>query len=255
MKVIILAGGVGSRLQEETTIKPKPMVDVGGKPILWHIMKIYSHYGYNDFAIAMGYKSEIIQSYFLNYYHHQSDLTVHLKDGKVDIIEGEHESWNVHLANTGQNTMTGGRVKRLKSWIGANPFMLTYGDGVANINISELVNFHKSHKKIATVTAVRPPSRFGGIYFEEDQVLGFNEKPQIGEGWINGGFFVLEPEIFDFIEGDETIFEKGPLERLSQDGQLVAYRHEGYWQCMDTLRELQLLESLWLDGKAPWRVW
>lgn len=255
MKAIILAGGAGSRLQEETTVKPKPMVEVGGKPILWHIMKIYSHFGNNDFAIAMGYKGEVIQSYFLNYYFHQSNLTIHLKDGKVDIFEGEHENWNVHLAHTGLNTMTGGRIKRLKDWIGSGTFMLTYGDGVANINISDLVRFHHSHGKIATITAVRPPSRFGGINFEGDQVLRFDEKPQIGEGWINGGFFVLEPSVLDYIEGDDTIFEKGPLERLSKDGQLVAFRHDGFWQCMDTLRELQLLESLWANGKAPWVVW
>lgn len=255
MKVIILAGGLGTRLQEETTVKPKPMVEIGGKPILWHIMKIFSHYGHEDFAIAMGYKAEVIQSYFLNYYYRQCDLTIHLKNGKVDIQESEHETWNVHLAHTGENTMTGGRIKRLKDWINGEPFLMTYGDGVANINLDELLKFHKNHGKLATITAVRPPSRFGGISFNGDQVLRFDEKPQIGEGWINGGFFVLEPEVLDYIEGDDTIFEKSPLEHLSLDGQLVAYRHDGFWQCMDTLRELQLLERLWSTDKAPWRIW
>jgi glucose-1-phosphate cytidylyltransferase len=255
MKVIILAGGLGTRLQEETTVKPKPMVEIGGKPLIWHIMKIYSHYGHEDFAVAMGYKAEVIQSYFINYYYHHSNLTVHLENGKIDIADGEHEKWNVHLADTGQNTMTGGRIKRLKDWINGQPFMMTYGDGVANIDINQLLHFHKNHGKLATISAVRPPARFGGISFDGDQVVLFDEKPQIGEGWINGGFCVLEPEVLDYIEGDETIFEKGPLDRLSRDGQLMAYRHEGFWQCMDTQRELLLLERLWSTGDAPWQVW
>jgi glucose-1-phosphate cytidylyltransferase len=255
MKVIILAGGLGTRLQEETNVKPKPMVEIGSKPILWHIMKIYSTYGHEDFAIAMGYKAEVIQSYFLNYYYRQCDLTVHLKNGKVDISEKEHENWNVFLAQTGESTMTGGRVKRLKEWIGSDPFMLTYGDGVANVDLNRLLEFHKSHKKLATITAVRPPARFGGLSFNGDQVVHFDEKPQIGEGWINGGFFILEPQVLDYIEGDDTVFEKAPLANLSRDGQLMAYRHDGFWQCMDTKRELQLLEDLWSTGKAPWKIW
>ncbi len=255
MKVIILAGGLGTRLQEETTVKPKPMVEIGGHPILWHIMKIYSTYGHNEFGIAMGYKSEVIQSYFLNYYYHQHDLTIHLKNGQIDVHEREHEPWTVHLAQTGDHTMTGGRVKRLRDWVGDETFMMTYGDGVANVNIDQLLAFHRSHGKLATITAVRPPSRFGGITFNGDQVMRFEEKPQIGEGWINGGFFVLEPEVMDYIEGDDTIFEKKPLEALSDDGQLMAYRHGDFWQCMDTIRELSFLEQLWSTGKAPWRMW
>lgn len=255
MKVIILAGGLGTRLQEETTVKPKPMVEIGGKPIIWHIMKIFSHYGHENFAIAMGYKAEVIQSYFLNYHHHHSNLTVHLKTGKVDIQEGEIEAWDVHLADTGQNSMTGGRIKRLQKWIAGEPFMMTYGDGVADIDINQLLAFHKQHGKLATITAVRPPARFGGINFNGDQVMLFDEKPQIGEGWINGGFCVLEPEVLNYIDGDETIFEKGPLERLAKDNQLMAYKHAGFWQCMDTLRELQLLERLWSSDQAPWKVW
>lgn len=255
MKAIILAGGIGTRLQEQTTVKPKPMVEIGGKPILWHIMKIFSSYGIEDFAIAMGYKSEVIQSYFLNYYYHQNDLTIHLENGKVDIFEKSHENWNVHLANTGDNTMTGGRLKRLKKWVNGEPFMMTYGDGVANVDINKLIDFHKSHKRIATVTVVRPPSRFGGITLDGEQVSRFDEKNQIGEGWINGGFFVLEPEVFEYIEGDDTIFEKAPLEKLAQENQLMAYRHDGFWQCMDTMRELQLLEDYWQTGKAPWKLW
>lgn len=255
MKVIILAGGLGTRLQEETTVKPKPMVEIGGKPIIWHIMKTYSHFGHEDFAVAMGYKSEIIQSYFINYYQHHSNLTVHLRNGQIDIQDSQIENWDVHLADTGQNSMTGGRIKRLAKWIDNQPFMMTYGDGVANVDINKLLAFHKAHGKLATITAVRPPARFGGIRFEGDQVTLFDEKPQIGEGWINGGFCVLEPEVLNYIDGDETIFERDPLERLAKENQLMAYKHEGFWQCMDTLRELQLLERLWATGEAPWKVW
>jgi glucose-1-phosphate cytidylyltransferase len=255
MKVIILAGGLGTRLQEETSIKPKPMVEIGGQPIIWHIMKTFSKYGHEDFAIAMGYKAEVIRSYFLNYYHHHCDMTVHLKNGRVDVVDGDHENWNIFLADTGLNTMTGGRIRRLAAWTDRQTFVMTYGDGVSDINIDNLLRFHRKHGKLVTITAVRPPSRFGGINISDEQVLTFDEKPQIGEGWINGGFFVLEPQIFDYLEGDETIFEKSPLEKLAKDGQLMAYKHEGFWQCMDTVRELQLLERLWSSGEAPWRTW
>jgi len=258
MKVIILAGGLGTRLQEETTVKPKPMVEIGGKPIIWHIMKIYSHFGHEDFAVAMGYKAEIIQSYFINYYQQHNNLTVHLRSGKIDIQDmndNQIENWDVHLVDTGQQTMTGGRIKRLSKWIDNQPFMMTYGDGVSDVDVNKLIAFHKSHGKLATITAVRPPARFGGISFDGNQVTLFDEKPQIGEGWINGGFCVLEPRVLDYIEGDETIFERAPLERLAAENQLMAYKHEGFWQCMDTLRELQLLERLWATGEAPWKVW
>lgn len=257
MKVVILAGGMGTRLQEETVVKPKPMVEIGGRPILWHIMKIYAHYGYTEFIIALGYRGEVIKNYFLNYYYLRNDFTIHLANGRIEVHNEGHEDWLVHLVDTGLHTQTGGRLKRLVSWLGSQPFMMTYGDGVADINIRELVNFHRRHGRLATVTAVRPPARFGGLHFQGDnQVAHFEEKPQIGEGWINGGFFVLEPEVLNYIEGDEAIFERGPLERLAAEGQLMAYRHEGFWQCMDTMRDLRLLESLWESGEAPWsRGW
>jgi glucose-1-phosphate cytidylyltransferase len=255
MKVIILAGGQGSRLQEETTVKPKPMVDIGGQPILWHIMKTYANYGHTDFGIALGFKSEVIRSYFLNYYYQHSDLIINLKNGQIVPDGGKPEDWKVYLADTGENTQTGGRLKRMKNWVGNQAFMFTYGDGVADINLENLIKFHKSHGKLATITAVRPPSRFGGLSFKGDQVVQFSEKPQIGEGWINGGFFVLEPKALDYIDGDETPWEKEPLERLASKGQLMAYRHESFWQCMDTIRDVQLLERLWSTGNAPWKVW
>ena len=255
MKVVILCGGKGTRLQEETTLRPKPMVEIGGQPILWHIMKIYAAYGYNEFIVALGYKGEVIKDYFLNYYYLRNSFSIHLSDGQVDVHDVGREDWLVHLIDTGLHTQTGGRIKRLAEWIGGETFMMTYGDGVANIDINELVAFHRRHGKLATVTAVRPPARFGGLLFDGDLVAKFTEKPQIGEGWINGGFFVLEPEVLDYIEGDETIFEREPLERLAEDGQLVAYKHDGFWQCMDTLRDVRLLESLWQSGKPPWKVW
>ena len=255
MKVIILAGGLGTRLQEETTVKPKPMVEIGGQPILWHIMKLYASYGHQEFAIAMGYKAEVIRSYFLNYYYMHCDLTVHLGNGAVDVHDGERDNWSVHLADTGASTMTGGRLKRLANWVGNQTFMMTYGDGVADINIEDLIKFHQKHGKLATLTAVRAPSRFGGLLFDGDAVDQFTEKPQIGEGWINGGFFVLEPEVLSYIEGDETPFEKAPLERLASEGQLMAYHHDSFWQCMDTIRDLQLLERLWSTNQAPWQIW
>ena len=255
MKVIILAGGFGTRLQEETTVRPKPMVEIGGQPILWHIMKIYATCGYKEFLVALGYKGEVIKNYFLNYYYLRNNLSIRLNNGQVDVPGGDREDWTVHLIDTGLHTQPGGRVKRLAPWVGNETFMMTYGDGVANIDINKLVAFHRSHGKLATVTAVRPPARFGSLSFDGDLVSKFVEKPQIGEGWINGGFFVLEPDVLDYIEGDDTIFEREPLERLAQDGQLAAYRHDDFWQCMDTLRDVRLLESLWQDGRAPWKVW
>lgn len=255
MKTVILAGGLGTRLSEETEIRPKPMVDVGGRPILWHIMKHYAHYGFKEFAIALGYKGESIKRYFLDYARINSSFTVQLTSGDVLRHETCRDDWTIHLVDTGLNTITGGRIKRLASLIGHETFMLTYGDGVSNVNLAKLLEFHRAHRKLATVTAVRPPARFGELVFNGDAVVKFTEKPQVGEGWINGGFFVLEPGVFDYIAGDETHWEREPMERLAAEGQLVAYRHDDFWQCMDTLRDLRLLDSLWSAGKAPWRVW
>jgi glucose-1-phosphate cytidylyltransferase len=255
MKTIILAGGLGTRLQEETTVKPKPMVEIGGQPMLWHIMKIYAMYGHKDFAIAMGYKSEVIRSYFLNYYYHHCNMTVNLGTGEIEIEDGDHDDWKVYLADTGDKTQTGGRIKRLAHWIGNKTFMFTYGDGVSDINIDELIKFHKKNGKLATVTAIRPPFRFGSIVTDGDFVQKFLEKPMGGESWASGGFFVLEPGVLDYISGDEMPWEWKPLEQLTNEGQLVAYRHEGFWQCMDTIRDVQYLEGLWAEGKAPWKIW
>jgi len=255
VKVVILAGGLGTRLQEETTVKPKPMVEIGGKPILWHIMSIYAAFGFEEFAIALGYKGEMIKEYFLNFYMLNNDLSIDLSNGYTEPRSNQRFQWKVHLVDTGDVTQTGGRIKRLQTLIGNEQFMFTYGDGVANVDIKRLIAFHKSHGKLATVTAVRPPSRFGRIVFDGDRVLEFSEKPQTAEGWINGGFFVLEPEVFDYIEGDETAWEGEPLKQLAADKQLMAYRHEGFWQPMDTLREKQLLNELWTKKGAPWKVW
>lgn len=254
MKVVILAGGFGTRLQEETEIKPKPMVEIGGRPMLWHIMKIYAAAGFNEFLVALGYKGEVIKSYFLNYFHLHSDFSVFLWDGQVKVKGKSQEDWVVHLIDTGLNTHTGGRIKRLAPWIGDETFMVTYGDGVSNVKIQDLVTFHKNHRKLATITAVRPPARFGGLRFDGDWVSEFVEKPQIGEGWINGGFFVFEPDVINYIKEDSTILEKEPLERLTADRELVAFRHDGFWQCMDTLRDVRLLEDLWERGNAPWII-
>ncbi len=255
MKVAILAGGFGSRLQEETAIRPKPMVEIGGKPILWHILNIYSAFGFNEFVLALGYKGEDIKKYFLNFYALNNDLTVDLAEGKSEIHEEKQPNWKISLVDTGQNTMTGGRIKRLRPWIGNETFMATYGDGLSDIRIDELLSFHKSHGKVATLTAVRPPARFGGLNIDGGHVVEFVEKPQSGEGWINGGFFVLEPEIFDYIEGDGTPFEGEPMQKLASDGQLMAFQHEGFFQPMDTIRDRNILENLWASGKAPWKVW
>jgi glucose-1-phosphate cytidylyltransferase len=257
MKVAILAGGVGTRLAEETEIKPKPMVEIGGKPILWHIMMHYACYGFKEFIIALGYKGEYIKKYTVDYCSLNSNLTVNLGNGKVDVHNGngQLQDWTVHLIDTGQATLTGGRIKRLSPYLGNTTFMLTWGDGVSNVNLHKLVDFHRSHGKLATVTAVRPPARFGRLEIQWDQVVEFSEKPQLGEGWINGAFFVLEPGIFDYIEGDDTQWEREPMERLAKDGQLMAYCHEGFWQCMDTLRDKKLLNDLWERGNPPWKMW
>jgi glucose-1-phosphate cytidylyltransferase len=255
MKVAILAGGVGTRLVEETEVKPKPMVEIGGKPILWHIMMHYSYYDFQDFVIALGYKGEVIKKYMVDYCSLNSNLKVHLRTGKVNINGGYKPDWTVELVDTGIPTLTGGRIKRLAPYLGNATFMLTWGDGVANVNLPELLAFHQAHGKLATLTAVRPPARFGHLDLDGNQVMEFSEKPQTAEGWINGAFFVLEPGVFDYIDGDDTQWEREPLERLAKDGQLMAYRHVSFWQCMDTLRDKRLLEDLWQSGRAPWKMW
>ena len=257
MKVVILAGGLGTRISEESHLKPKPMVEIGERPILWHIMKIYSYYGFNDFIICLGYKGYSIKEYFAHYFLYESDVTFDFKFSNQQIIHNHcAEPWKVTLVDTGINTMTGGRVKRIQSYIGNETFMMTYGDGVADINIQKLVEYHKSHGKYATVTSAQPGGRFGALSFgENNQVIGFQEKPTGDGGWINAGFFVLEPQIFDYITGDPTLWEREPMENLAKDGQLVAYLNPGFWQPMDTLRDKNLLEDLWKSSKAPWKVW
>ena len=252
MKTVILCGGLGTRLSEETQVRPKPMVEVGGRPILWHIMKIYERHGFNDFLLALGYKGEVIKDYFLNYHARQSNLTVELKTGQVTYSDPTAEDWRVSMIDTGANSMTGGRLLRLKGQL-AETFMLTYGDGVSDVDIPALVAFHRSHGRLATVTAVRPPARFGDLIIEDGQVRRFQEKPQAGSGWINGGFFVFEPGVFDFLADDSTILERAPLERLAQENQLMTYQHDGYWQSMDTLRDKAALEEQWATGRAPWK--
>jgi len=254
MNVVILAGGLGSRLAEETEVKPKPLVEVGGHPILWHIMKHYGHYDFKEFFIALGYKGELIKRYFLDYSGLSGSMTINLASGKVETQNKNCEDWVVHLIDTGFQTLTGGRVKQLERWLSEDTFMVTYGDGVSDIDLRELLRFHKSHGKVATVTAVRPPARFGGLIFDGDLVAEFTEKPQIGEGWINGGFLVFQPEVFEYLSGDSSL-EADVLERLASDKQLVAYRHNSFWQCMDTMRDKLLLESLWKSGQVPWKVW
>lgn len=256
MKVMILAGGLGTRLSEETIVKPKPMIEIGGQPILWHIMKIYAHYGFKEFLVALGYRGEMIKDYFMRFHAMAADLTVDLGSGQNTVYDGQKLDWRVHLVDTGDQTQTGGRVKRLGAWLGEDrTFLLTYGDGVADIDIGALVDFHKAHGKLATVSAVRPPARFGGLRMKGDQVTRFAEKPQTGEGWINGGFFVLDRRVLDYIEDDQQAWEGGPMEQLTREGQLMAYRHEGFWQPMDTLREKHLLEQWWVADQAPWKVW
>ncbi|MBI1370670.1 MAG: glucose-1-phosphate cytidylyltransferase [Planctomycetes bacterium] len=255
MKVVILAGGLGTRLAEQTEVRPKPMVEIGGRPILWHIIKHYDHYQFNDFYIALGYKGDVIKRYFIDYINLGGSMTVHMTNGRVDLHDRPREDWSVHLIDTGQNVNTGGRLKALQPHLGNETFMLTYGDGVGDVDLDALLAFHRAHGKLATVTAVRPPARFGGISFEGDMVKVFAEKPQIGEGWINGGFMVFEPGIFEYLEGPTASLEAHMLERLAQRGQLAAYRHDRFWQCMDTMRDLRVLEDLWERDKAPWKLW
>jgi len=256
MKTVILCGGFGTRLSEETEVKPKPMVEIGGKPILWHIMKIYIRYGFKDFVLALGYKSEVIKSYFVNYHLMTSDITVNVMNGKVGFSNHSSEDFTVAMVETGNKSMTGGRLKRLEKVLRPEgTFMLTYGDGVGDVNIAELLKFHKSHNKLATVTAVRPSARFGRMIFDGDLVTDFKEKPQTEEGWINGGFFIFEPGVFDYLQDDMTILEADPLENLARDGQLMAYKHYGFWQCMDTIRDKNALEEMWNSGTADWKIW
>lgn len=255
MKTIILAGGFGTRISEETETRPKPMVEIGGRPILWHIMKIYAHYGFNDFVLALGYKADYVKKYFLEYASYSGNLTVEIREGQSRIVQREQDEWTIHLEDTGLETMTGGRVKKLASWVKNEPFMLTYGDGVSNVNIKALIQAHKKQGKLATITAVRPPARYGGLFMEDGLVTRFTEKPQAGEGWINGGFMVCEPQILDMIGGTSSSLEAELLETLASQGQLAAYCHDEFWQCMDTLRDLKYLENLWTSGSAPWKVW
>jgi len=257
MKAVILAGGLGSRLSEETQIRPKPIIEVGGRPILWHIMNIYGAHGVDHFILALGYRSEMIKSYFLNFYALNNDISIDLATGNTTVHNGGCQPhWKVDMVDTGLHTQTGGRLKRVKQWLGSDDtFMFTYGDGVADLNVDELLDFHRSHGKLATVTTVRSPARFGRIAFDGDLITDFHEKPQSGEGWINGGFFVLNRKAIDYIESDDTVWERAPIERLARDGQLVGYRHSGFWSCMDTLKEKNYLEELWDAGEAPWKIW
>jgi glucose-1-phosphate cytidylyltransferase len=254
MRAIILAGGYGTRLQEETMARPKPMIEVDGRPLLWHVMDIYSSHGIREFVVALGYKGELIREYFSSYYYRRHDFTVRLGTPDIAVVPPTEEPWIVHLADTGADTATGGRVKRLARHVAGERFLLTYGDGVANIDIAALLDFHQRHGKLATVTAVQPPPRFGTLRLDGDRVASFREKARADEGWINAGFFVLEPEVLDYIDGDDTTFEREPLERLAADGQLVAYRHHGFWQCMDTIHDLRRLEALAKSGPLPWKA-
>lgn len=256
MKVVILAGGFGTRLSEETEVKPKPMVEIGGRPILWHIMKIYSHYGFSEFIICLGYKGYVIKEYFANYYRHQSDITIDFSSNTMQVHNSQAEPWKVTLIDTGLETMTGGRVKRIQPYTEGKPFMLTYGDGVGEINIPALIDFHKQNRKYLTVTAVQPSGRFGALNLSErDEVKSFTEKPRGDGSWINGGFFVCQPEVFNYISGDTTVFERQPMEQLAKDNQMMAYKHAGFWLPMDTLRDRNELVSLWEKGQAKWKLW
>jgi len=255
MKAVILAGGLGTRISEETSVRPKPMVEIGGRPVLWHILKIYSHHGIRDFVICLGYRGYLIKEYFANYFLHNSDVTFDLAENRVEVHEKFAEPWRVTLVDTGEQTMTGGRLRRVASYLGDGPFCFTYGDGLADVDIQALMAFHKDQGRLATVTAVQPPGRFGALDLEENRITRFSEKPQGDGSWINGGFFVLEKGALDFIDGDETVWEREPLERLAREGQLAAWRHGGFFQPMDTLRDKVRLEELWAGGKAPWKVW
>lgn len=255
MKAVILAGGYGTRISEETHLKPKPMIEIGGKPILWHIMKIYSHYGINDFVICLGYKGYTIKEFFANYFLHNCDVTIDLRENRVAVHQNSAEPWSVTLIDTGENVMTGGRLKRVRDYVGDETFCMTYGDGVSDIDLPTLLAFHRQQETLATVTAVRPPGRFGALNIENDQILSFQEKPMGDGGWVSGGFFVLSPQVFDYIDGDQIAWEREPLEALAREGNLSAYRHEGFWRPMDTLRDKNYLEELWTSGDAPWKIW
>lgn len=255
MKAVILAGGFGTRISEETTVRPKPMIEIGGKPVLWHIMKIYSAHGINDFIICLGYKGYMIKEYFANYYLHMSDVTFDMSDNHMEVHQNKVEPWRVTLVDTGDETMTGGRLKRVHSFLGDEDFCFTYGDGISNVNVGELVRFHERINAIATLTAVQPPGRFGALDLDRQKIVSFDEKPRGDGGRINGGFFVLSPQVFDYIEGDATVWEREPLENLARDGKLSAFLHDGFWHPMDTLRDKNLLESLWDSGNPPWKVW
>lgn len=255
MKVVLLAGGLGTRISEESHLKPKPMIEIGGRPLLWHIMKIYSQYGLNDFVICCGYKSYVIKEYFANYFLHLSDVTLDLKNNKMEVHHNESEPWKVTLVDTGEDTMTGGRIKRIKRYLNNEDFCLTYGDGLADVDIKKLLEFHKSHGGLATLTATQPPGRFGALSIENTLIRSFTEKPMGDGNWINGGFFVLNPKVLDLIDGDATVWEKEPLEKLASQQQLHAYHHKGFWQPMDTLRDKNQLEHLWSTNKAPWKTW
>jgi glucose-1-phosphate cytidylyltransferase len=255
MKAVILAGGLGTRIAEETSIRPKPMIEIGGKPVLWHIMKLYSFHGINEFIICLGYKGYMIKEYFANYFLHMSDVTFDMSNNQMEVHQNSAEPWTVTLVDTGDDTMTGGRLKRVSGYIGEQDFCFTYGDGLGNVDIGKLVEFHQSNGSLATVTAVQPPGRFGSLDVSHSKIVGFKEKPQGDGAWVNGGFFVLSPKVIDYIEGDRTVWERGPVERLAQERQLSAFNHLGFWQPMDTLRDKIHLEELWDSGMAPWKVW
>ncbi len=255
MKAVILAGGYGTRISEESHLRPKPMIEIGGKPILWHIMKIYSHYGIQDFVICLGYKGYIVKEYFANYFLHTSDVTFNMVNNEMTVHQRTAEPWTVTLVDTGENTLTGGRLKRVQRFVGDETFCLTYGDGVSDVDVQALIAHHQRSERIATLTAIQPPGRYGALNLENEQVRQFQEKPAGDNAWINGGFFVLEPEIFDRIEGDQTSFESSPLQKLAAEGQLTAFQHHGFWQAMDTMRDKTLLEELWSQAKAPWKCW
>lgn len=255
MKAVILAGGLGTRIGEETSSRPKPMIEIGGKPILWHIMKIYAAHGINDFIVCCGYKGYVIKEYFANYFLHMSDVTFDMQNNRMEVHQNSAEPWRVTLIDTGEETMTGGRLKRVRDYLGKEDFCFTYGDGVSDVNVTELLAFHRQQRSLATLTGVQPPGRFGALNLQGDRVASFEEKPHGDGAWINGGFFVLSPEVIDLIEEDSTIWERGPMEKLARDGQLSAYLHSGFWQPMDTLRDKNHLEELWQTGKAPWKVW
>ena len=255
MKAVILAGGLGTRISEESHLKPKPMIEIGGRPILWHIMKIYSHYGINDFVICLGYRGYVIKEYFANYFLHMSDVTFDISENRMEVHQQYAEPWRVTLVDTGQETLTGGRLKRVREYVGNEGFCFTYGDGVADIDIGKLIQFHRSQRSLATLTAIQPPGRYGAVSIDDTRVLSFAEKPEGDGAWINGGFFVLEPGAIDYIQGDQTSWESDALVRLARDGKLSGYKHAGFWQAMDTLRDKNQLEDLWQSGKAPWKVW